>query len=233
MPITRSLNLSGLDEAIVVQPHELVVWDSTQELAFDIRENRYGKFSVLVPQRMLRATQDACALLHCALVDKKNVLSELCVQHMGTLAKFINTQLRLYELSLGSVTTSLFDSMIASLIRPPRDRDQLIAEIKNYIECYLTDEELSPSSIAAAFDISTRYAHKLFADRGHTIGTWILERRLDRSLEDLMRDDVSITHTAFRWGFKDLGHYSRSFKNRFQVSPSEYRKQAAVSSETS
>ena len=225
MPLTGTMKLSSGDEITEIKEHELAIWDSTQELSFDIGGQQYEQISVLVPQRMLRASESSCAILHCARLNQDNVLSELCVQHMSTLAKFLNGHLRPYELSLSSVTTSLVDSMIASLVKSPRDRDQLISEIKNYIECYLTDEELSPASIAAAFEVSTRYIHKLFEHDGNTIGAWILDRRLERSVDDLLRSELSITETAFRWGFKDLGHYSRSFKNHFKTTPSDYRKQ--------
>ncbi len=226
MPIKGSIELKGTSDAVEVKQRELAIWDSTQELEFEINAASYEQISVLVPQRMLRATPDACAALHCAHLDENNVLSELCVQHMSTLAKFLNSQLRPYEMSLSSVTTSLIDSMIASLFKAPRDRELLVGDIKNYIECYITDDTLTPSTIATAFEISTRYVHKLFEHDGHTIGEWILERRLSRSVDDLVLPETSITETAFRWGFKDLGHYSRTFKKRFDVSPSVYRKQA-------
>jgi len=228
MPITGAIALSSEANSVNLDQRELAIWDSTQELAFEISTPRYEQISVLVPQRMLRASAEACAALHCAHVDEHNILSELCVQHMATLAKFLNNQLKPYEMSLSSVTTSLIDSMIASLFKAPRDRELLVADIKNYIECYITDDILSPSTIAAAFEISTRYVHKLFEHDGHTIGEWILERRLSRSIDDLILPDASITETAFRWGFKDLGHYSRTFKKRFQVSPSVYRKNALL-----
>lgn len=226
MPLNGTISLKGTSDAVEINRRELAIWDSTQILQFEISTAGYEQISVLVPQRTLRATPEACAALHCAHLDENNVLSELCVQHMATLAKFLNSQLRPYEMSLSSVTTSLIDSMIASLFKAPRDREALVSEIKNYIECYLTDDNLSPSTIAAAFEISTRYVHKLFEHDGHTIGEWILERRLSRSVADLVLPDSSITETAFRWGFKDLGHYSRTFKKRFDVSPSVYRKQA-------
>lgn len=226
MPIKGAIALKGASDAVEIRQRELAIWDSTQELGFEINAPNYEQISVLVPQRMLRATADACAALHCAHLDENNVLSELCVQHMSTLAKFLNSQLRPYEMSLSSVTTSLIDSMIASLFKAPRDRELLVGDIKNYIECYITDDTLTPSTIAAAFEISTRYVHKLFEHDGHTIGEWILERRLSRSVDDLVLPESSITETAFRWGFKDLGHYSRTFKKRFDVSPSVYRKRA-------
>lgn len=228
MPLHGSIALTTDGRTTLIGENELAIWDSTQPLSFALNGSDYEQISVLVPQRVLRAQKAMCVALHCAHVDKNNVLSELCVQHMSTLAKFLNSQLRPYEISLSNVTTSLFDAVLASLYRAPRDRDLLLGEIKNYVECYITDESLSPKTLATAFEISTRYVHKLFEHDGCTIGEWILRRRLERSANDLVGDEWSITDVAFKWGFKDLGHYSRTFKKRFGKTPSAYRREAAM-----
>lgn len=228
MPLHGAIALTAGDASTLIGENELAIWDSTQPLSFELSGAAYEQISVIVPQRLLRAGDAMCAALHCAHVDKNNVLSELCVQHMSTLSRFLNSQLRPYEISLSNVTTSLFDAVLASLYKAPRDRDLLLGEIKNYIECYITDDSLSPRTLARAFEISTRYAHKLFEHDGCTIGEWILKRRLERSASDLMRSDWSITDIAFKWGFKDLGHYSRSFKRRYGKTPSAYRRDAAI-----
>lgn len=224
MPLDGAITITSPSRSVLIRKHELGIWDSTQCMEFYIQDARYEQISVLIPQRVLRAQPEACAALHCACIDERNVLSELCVKHMSTLAEFLNSELRPYEISLSTVTTSLVDAVIASVYKAPRDRDVLVAEIKNHIECYLTDDTLSPTSIAAAFDISTRYIHKLFEHEGCSIGEWILNRRLDRSADDLRQPDTSITTTAFKWGFKDVGHYSRTFKKRFGEPPSTYRR---------
>lgn len=226
MPLHGAIALTARDTTTLIGAKELAIWDSTQPLAFALTGTDYEQISVIVPQRVLRAGEEMCKALHCAHVDKSNVLSELCVQHMSTLARFLNSQLRPYEISLSNVTTSLFDAVLASLYKAPRDRDLLLSEIKNYIECYITDESLSPVTLATAFEISTRYAHKLFEHDGCTIGEWILKRRLERSADDVISGEWSITDIAFKWGFKDLGHYSRTFKRRFGKTPSAYRRDA-------
>lgn len=223
MPLQGAITVASPERAVTVGEQELAIWDSAQAITFHIEGQRYEQISVLIPHRALRANREACAALHCARVDKKGILSELCVTHVATLVKFLNSHLRPYELSLTNVTTSLVDAVIASQYKAPRDRDLLLSEIKNYVECYIDDETLAPQTVATAFEISTRYVHKLFAAEGITIGEWILHRRLDRSAEELLQTDISVTDIAFKWGFKALGHYSRTFKTRFGVAPSAYR----------
>ena len=62
-----------------------------------------------------------------------------------------------------------------------------------------------------------------------SIERYINERRLQRcrrALEDSRQDHRSIGEIAFKWGFSDLSHFSRRFKTRFGMSPSDYRREA-------
>ncbi len=224
MPLKGTIVLHAKSHSVEVRKHELGIWDSTQPIAFDLEEPRFEQLSVLVPQRMLRAMPEACAAQHCVRIDQNNVLSQLCIQHMATLAQFLDGELKPYELSLSTLTTSLFDAVIASIHKSPRDRERLQDDIRDYIECYITEESLSAQTIAAALEISPRYVHKLFEPLGCSVRAWIIKRRLERSADDLASGTTTVTEIAFKWGFKDLGHYSRAFHQRFGVPPSSYRK---------
>jgi len=223
MPIKGYIKLRTTDKSIRVHVNELAIWDSSQCIHFEINDCQYEHISVIIPQRVLRADESNCKDLHCSHLDETNLLSELCVQHMITLSKFLDKQLRPYEISLSNVTVNIVHAVLASFNNRPRDKETLIDEIKDYIDCYISDDTLSPSTIAAAFQISTRYVHKIFEEEDYKIGAWIMRRRLERSCNDLVSAKSSITSIAFRWGFKDHAHYSRAFKRRFGITPSKYR----------
>lgn len=223
MPICNSIYWTSETGNFDIREFTCGIWDSTQLLEFELKPGRYEQISVLVPQRLLRMPLGNASSLHCSSVEKDNLLSELAFQHMSTLTKFLDAELRPYELALSNVTISMFDSLIASLRLAPRAPQRLLEEIKNYIECYITDYDLSPSTIAAAFEISPRYLHKLFENEKVSVSQWIIDRRLTRSANDLLNEKISVTETAFKWGFNSVGHYSRVFKNKFGVTPSIYR----------
>ncbi len=101
------------------------------------------------------------------------------------------------------------------------------AEILNFIEHHLDDPELSIDAIARAFSCSKRYLHKLFLDHGTTIGRAIWNRRLDHCQADLGDPKAagrSVTEIAFAWGFNDSHHFSRLFKERFGLTPRDFRR---------
>jgi AraC-like DNA-binding protein len=95
----------------------------------------------------------------------------------------------------------------------------------NYMDC-----ELTPEKIAKANGISMRYLHSLFHQAGITVSKWMWERRLKATREDLLDPNMAhmrVSEIAFRRGFNDPAHFSRAFKSRFDVSPSQLRQIAA------
>lgn len=109
------------------------------------------------------------------------------------------------------------DSAVASARR---------SHIRCYIESNLKDPELTVASIAAAFRISPRYLHMLFAEEDETISGFIRRRRLEeckKRLADPMWRHRSITELAYAWGFNNTTHFARVFRERYGVSPREYR----------
>jgi AraC-like DNA-binding protein len=65
-----------------------------------------------------------------------------------------------------------------------------------------------------------------FQDAMHTTpGKWLLEKRLGHALALLGHKDKNINEIAFESGFENASHFSRAFKDRYQSTPSAFRKQ--------
>ncbi len=56
-----------------------------------------------------------------------------------------------------------------------------------------------------------------------TPGKWLLEKRLQQSMALLKNRGRSVAEAAFESGFENSSHFSRSFKQRFGMSPMEAR----------
>lgn len=94
-----------------------------------------------------------------------------------------------------------------------------------YIEAHLDDPGLCPPDVAAALHVSVRTLHKAFGGSGETVGRFVTRRRLARAAADLADPARrrTVTDVAFAWGFRDAAHFSRAFKERYGVSPRDYR----------
>jgi AraC family transcriptional activator of tynA and feaB len=101
------------------------------------------------------------------------------------------------------------------------------AQIKRFIEAHLRDADLSAHSVATGLGLSARYTRMVFTAEGEGIADYILRRRLEEcagQLRNTLWQGSSITDTAFAWGFSSMAHFTRAFKERFAVTPTEYRR---------
>jgi AraC-like DNA-binding protein len=127
------------------------------------------------------------------------------------------------------VNTVLRDQLDATAPTVPIRRGVLVREVLEYIDANLGDPELSPSAIASAHFISTRYVHAIFRDLGVTVSEWIVRRRLEqcrRELTDPRRMDDSIASIAARAGLSSASYFSQAFRKHFGESATEVRNHA-------
>ncbi len=102
-------------------------------------------------------------------------------------------------------------------------------QIRSHIELHLHDPALTPGSVATAIHLSPRRLHQLFESDGETVGSYILRRRLEecvRAIADAAQRGRTVTEIAFLHGFNNASHFGRVFRERFGLTPSEYRRRA-------
>ncbi len=90
----------------------------------------------------------------------------------------------------------------------------------------LEDAGLTPARLARQAGVSLRRLQEVFQSQGTTLTGCIWDMRLEFArglLADAQHHWESIGTIAYRAGFNDLGHFSRRFKQRFGMSPREYR----------
>ncbi|WP_232280997.1 helix-turn-helix domain-containing protein [Novosphingobium nitrogenifigens] len=107
-------------------------------------------------------------------------------------------------------------------------RAALLQRILQRMEVLLGDPDLSLAGLAADAGISPRYLRRLFAGQDLNFAATLKARRLERCRADLvspLHAQLSISEIAFRWGFNDAAHFSRSFNERFGLSPRAWRRQ--------
>lgn len=148
---------------------------------------------------------------------------------------------RLLHESMSSPSLSASESEAAleamvCLLRPmlhrqavtPTRREKQFQKIMTLIDDAIQEEHLRPEWLAGETGMSVRSLYRLFADKGLVVAQYIKNRRLDlcaRALQSA-RDDEKLAGIGYRWGFSDHSHFSTAFKQRFGMSPGEYRKRA-------
>lgn len=107
-----------------------------------------------------------------------------------------------------------------------RHRGQLARQILRRIEGDYADAELTPERIANDLGISRRYLQALLTGAGTSFVQELNATRLDRA-SDLLGDprarSLSLGEIAWRCGFLDPGYFTRLFRKRFGMTPSQWR----------
>ena len=109
---------------------------------------------------------------------------------------------------------------------PTRVRAMHRQHILRYLRDNLRNHELDANLVARGVNLSTRYIYELFEEDGQPLMKWIWSTRLERCRNDLAArglDARTIGEIAYYWGFNDVAHFSRSFRQRYGQSPREFR----------
>ena len=107
----------------------------------------------------------------------------------------------------------------------PAQDSALRRRVLGIVEAQLADPGLRTLSLASACNASVRTIQNMFAAMGTTPSAYILERRLARAAERLVSaQGASITEVAFELGFNDSAYFARAFRQRFGISPREWRR---------
>lgn len=98
-----------------------------------------------------------------------------------------------------------------------------VTETKRYIETYY-DKGITIEEIADSLGISRAYLRNVFYDEEKiSPQAFLMQVRLKRAKDLLVRRDVSISETAFSVGYRDVSQFSRMFRKAVGQSPSEYK----------
>jgi AraC-like DNA-binding protein len=207
----------------ILEPGQLVVWESRTAHAFEVMEPHAQLYLVLPRDRTPKRLADVAAQPRGALsAGPGSGLLAIAADQL----RAINRELD--ELSDAGLTVAcqglvdILDSALVFAPDLPSFNNSRLVEMQHYIEDNLHDSRLCASTIAAAQGISVRTLQQLFSDAGTTVSSWIRERRLKACYRELSGADrfATVTEVAFRWGFNDAAHFSRRFKQAFGVTPS-------------
>jgi AraC-like DNA-binding protein len=202
-------------------PGDLVIYDAGATFDYALKARTQ---LVKVPRRLLESKLDRPNDFLALRIDRSNPLSTI-------LGEFLTRCLDIdLSLDLGPRVAKRLSNAIVDLVASIYDleRDALPAaqasapleRVMRFARANLEDPDLGPEALAAAGAMSVRTLNRLFGAFGATPMRWVWSQRLEASRASLLQGEVrSVTDAAFAHGFSDLGHFSRSFKRTFGISP--------------
>lgn len=101
--------------------------------------------------------------------------------------------------------------------------EKFISRLYEYIGQHLSDDSLSVKKLSHEMGVSRAQLHrKVTALTGHPASVIIREYRLERAADLLRQNAGNISEIAFQVGFENLSYFTRAFKQKYKVTPSDY-----------
>ena len=141
-------------------------------------------------------------------------------QKLSDLFLFENNQLRIF---------SLFYDMLHRIEQEQLPRGGVLHHALKYIEQNLSNPELSNTLIAQSLNISEVYFRKIFYKEYHlTPKQYILDVRIKKAKQLLTDSPYSVTAISEACGFSSVYAFSRCFKEKVGITPTEYAGQNRI-----
>lgn len=218
----RSLIEQG-DSRFVLEPGEIAILDG--QIPFRVGfPGPVSRAIAVVPRRILDARAPWLRRANLRKIDARSPFADLTRRHLLQLAD--SQRLEASEANL--LTDNLCNLLaLASSREAPSAPELQLEAMLAFCRRQLADPDLSPAAIAAQFGVSVRTVHARFEKSGRSFRRWALENRLEacgKALRDPAQRGSSISEIAYRWGFNDLSHFTKSFRAQFGLSPREWRR---------
>jgi AraC-like DNA-binding protein len=213
---------------------DFIVYDCSRVLEF-VSDGDFRLLNCLIPHAWLSIPPQ-----HMARITATSISGESGIG--WALAPFLDRLARLEDgHGVGDVqrvvqgTIELVAALCEGQLRgggePTGSQMGLVLRVRAYIEANLGEADLSPESVARAHFVSKRSLHRLFQGESTSVSRLIRERRLERCRQQLCDPDhahESVSSIGARWGLSDPAQLSRLFRDAYDCTPREYRRQALV-----
>lgn len=230
VPLSGRSVMAQADREVIVDPGMMVLQDTSRPVKVNFVMPTTSIF-VSIPRSALQARMgnSATALANVSSNGPVTGLASGFLSMLTARAESLDGSVRsrLAEQALDLIALAFCADANASAPALSSPRATALLRLKAAIEARLSDPGLKPTEAATASGISVRYANDLLSEEGSSVERYILHRRLERcrgALEDPLQAHRLIGEIAFSWGFSDLSHFTRRFREEFAMTPGDCRR---------
>ena len=122
---------------------------------------------------------------------------------------------------------AFFERLLPRTVPPSADTDWRARKLKEFIDQHQgkVSLKLGDACKQLGFPMSDRQARRLFkVSMGVGIKEYSMNRRLACAAEQLRATNAPIKAIAVEVGYQTTGHFTRSFKELFSLTPMEFRR---------
>jgi len=204
---------------------DMVCFDLSRQM--QSHTTQLDTISLVVPRQLLRLAPKTFDTLHGAVLDGETPLGLLLREHLLSMSK-VAPRLGGPDGKLASeVAAVLISAGLSSAVTGQASETDLLRTglqaIQGFIEKHLVDPNLSTEMIMRHFGLSRSALYRTFEPLGG-VADYIRERRLNRAFLRLSSVGTGrgvVAKLAYMNGFYNEAAFSRAFRQRFGMNPSD------------
>lgn len=213
-----------------IHPSEFAIYDTTRP--YELRFNDdFTQTIFQIPREMLSRRITGMEGLTAISFTSQQPLEKLAYDFVAAISKVADhvdqdTGSRLSGQALDLIAMAINERFGSYALSSSTHRSALLFRLKSHIQNHLHDPELSLGRTAATLGISTRYVNDLLSDDHTSFQRYVLTQRLEQCARELSSPGHAHRHVgeiAFGWGFNDLSHFGRVFREHYDASPRDWR----------
>lgn len=212
---------------VFLKPGDITLYDATRPHRIHCPDS-FAKLIVSIPRKLLHERMAGAE--HCTAL---RIPGDRGIGAVA--ADFIRSSVRqagaMQSSEFAALSEHALDLLTLSFaaVRPQdytlsRSRSASLQRVKDFVERHLADPALDTAVVAVGTGLSPRYINELFSDEDTSLMRHVWQRRLEKCRSDMLEPlhkGKRISEIALRWGFNDLSHFSRAFRQRFGCAPRE------------
>ncbi len=199
------------------------------EKPFKLAATDYENLTLMVPHDLRASISPMIDRLHGRRLPGSNPMVNILGEHLQSLWRNVTGMNmaqagRAVQGTIGLIHGYLANEKGLAAELEPAVGQALALAVRRYIEQHL-EKPLKIDDLARHFRVSRSQIYRLF-EQHDGVASYVWERRLRRSRRLLMTPSLqhlSIGAVAFEVGFTSHAHFSRAFRSRFGLTPSQLR----------
>ncbi|WP_321816587.1 helix-turn-helix domain-containing protein [Paraburkholderia sp. J69-2] len=214
----------------VLRPGDFAMYDTTRAYALEF-DTSFEQLVVSIPRDQLRTQVPSAEILTACQIPGEKALGRLLRDMVCGLPCTIDETTDDTHPFVAHAVVDLIAANLRALQPAPGSSPSKLQRyqeerIKDFIQKNATDSELTVTKLAQALDMSVSAVYRAFESQDVSVAEMIWLERL-RVAREVFRNSAfaskSIKEIAFESGFSDAAHFSRAFRQRYGISPREFR----------
>jgi AraC-like DNA-binding protein/mannose-6-phosphate isomerase-like protein (cupin superfamily) len=215
---------------VYLQPGEMSFYDATLPHRIEM-PSKFSKILISIPRQQLHQRLADIGNLTAKRIPTARGIGAITsttiqavVGHLHEMERYDFLQLRDHVLDLITLSAGQISKGSPSLYG---HREMTLRRVKRFIAAHITDHELNALRIAEGTGLSIRYINNLFSGEHTSLMRYLTSLRLEACRRCMLKEeykDVPISTIALHHGFKNMSHFSRTFKKRYGIAPSDFRR---------